>query len=171
MKTTDSQQPAMSFPGPSELPDGAGRKLTTCFGLVMKMTGGSGSSRCLRVGLLVAGGCLLATLAWSIPFGGGTGGDPKSPQSTLKVEGGHAYVGVGPVDPALSYTVEESEDLGTWVPGKLAGDETTPPPVPPLEAVREARRTAADGSPFGIVPVERAEESKRGFYRVRVGDP
>jgi hypothetical protein len=90
---------------------------------------------------------------------------------TLKVEGGHAYVGVGPVDPALSYSVEESEDLGTWVPGKLAGDETTPPPVPPIEVVREARRTSADGSAFGIVPVERAEESKRGFYRVRVEDP
>ncbi|MCX6880851.1 MAG: hypothetical protein NTW21_44680 [Verrucomicrobia bacterium] len=90
---------------------------------------------------------------------------------TLKVEDEHAYVGVGPVDPALSYTVEESADLETWAPGKVAGDETAPPPVPPLEAVREARRTTADGSPFGIVPVERADESRRGFYRVRVEEP
>ena len=114
---------------------------------------------------------MVATVAWSIPFGGGSPGDPKAPLTTLKVEDRHAYVGVGPVDPALSYTVEESADLKTWGPGKVAGNEKTPPPAPPLEAVREARRTAAGGAAYGIVPVERAEDDKDGFYRVRVEDP
>ncbi len=139
--------------------------------LVMKIAVWNVSARCKRGGLLLVGGCLLATIAWSIPFGGGAGGNPKEPQVTLKIEDRHAFVGVGPVDPALSYTVEESADLITWAPGKVAGDATTPPPAPPIEAVREAKRTAADGAAFGIVPVERAEESKDGFYRVRVEDP
>ena len=98
----------------------------------MKIADRNVSARCKRGRLLLVGGCLAATIAWSIP-GGNAGGNPKNPkepQVTLKIEDRHAYVGVGPVDSALSYTVEESADLKTWAPGKVAGDATAPPPVP-----------------------------------------